>query len=239
MLNLVRTSGPAESGAVAASVIARALRPLPAPVLGVATGSSPLPIYAQLGGTGIDWARATVFGLDEYVGLPPGHEQSYWHFIQAHVARPLGIPAEQVHLPDVHGDDLGLAAYAYEEEIRRAGGVDLQIVGIGRNGHLAFNEPGSPLDSRTRVVELTADTRAANARFFEHTEDVPRQAMTQGIGTILEARSILLVADGEAKREALRAALHGPVTPDNPASALQLHANVTVVTDCELEPVAR
>lgn len=240
MLNVVRTSGAAESGEVAASVISRALRCLAAPVLGVATGSSPLPIYAELGqDDGVDWGRATVFGLDEYVGLPPGHEQSYRHFVDVHVARPLGIPAERVHLPDVHAADLTLAAAAYEDEIRRAGGVDLQIVGIGRNGHLAFNEPGSPLDSRTRVVELTANTRAANARFFERAEDVPREAVTQGIGTILEARSILLIADGEAKREALYAALHGPVTPDNPASALQLHPSVTVVTDCELEPAAR
>jgi glucosamine-6-phosphate deaminase len=238
MLKLIRTSGAAESGAVAASVIADALRGLPAPVLGVATGSSPLPVYARLGGTGVDWAGVILFGLDEYVGLPPGHEQSYRRFIETHVARPLGVPVGRVHLPDVHGADLDLAAAAYEEKIRRAGGVDLQIVGIGRNGHLAFNEPGSPLDSRTRVVELTADTRAANARFFERADDVPREAMTQGVGTILEARRILLVADGDAKREALNAALHGPVTPQNPASALQLHPDVTVVTDCALEPAA-
>lgn len=240
-MKVIRTTDRDESGRVAAAIVAEELSGHRAPVLGVATGSSPLPLYRALATSsdGPDWTRVLAFGLDEYVGLPPGHPQSYRAFLEEHFAGPLGMPLSNIRLPDAHATDLARAGAAYEEDIRRAGGVDLQIVGIGRNGHLAFNEPGSPLDSRTRVVALAESTRAANARFFTHPDEVPHQAMSQGIGTILDARRILLLADGSHKRSALMAALHGPVTPDCPASALQLHADVTVVTDFELEPATR
>ena len=236
MVNLIQTIDSTESSRIAAGIVTEALRTRSTPVLGVATGSSPLPIYRELAnGSDVDWSKVTAFGLDEYVGLPPHHPQSYRTFLDEHLAGPLGMPLTSIRLPDAHATDLDRAAADYEDEIRRAGGVDLQIVGIGRNGHLAFNEPGSPLDSRTRVVELTDSTRHANARFFASLDEVPRRAMTQGIGTVLEARRILLVANGREKRDALLAALYGPVTPDCPASALQLHEHVTVVTDSQLE----
>lgn len=234
-MHVISLPDAAAIGTEGAALVARAVRGRTAPVLGVATGSSPLPVYEALRAeTGIDWRTVRAFALDEYVGVPADDPHSYAAFLAAHLCLPLGIPTDRVRVPDGTAEDLDREVASYEAAIRAAGGVDLQLLGIGRNGHIAFNEPGTALDSRTRVVALTEDTRAANARFFERPEAVPTHALSQGIGTILEARSILLVASGQDKADALTRALLGDLTPDCPASALQLHHDVTVLTDCVL-----
>lgn len=217
-------------GAAAADVVLAQVRTKPNTVLGVATGSSPLPMYEHLARADADFSAVTCFALDEYVGLPEDHEQSYAHFVRHRISEPLGIRPANTHVPRASEDD-GLAGGDYEELIRGAGGIDLQILGIGRNGHLAFNEPGSPFDSRTRVIPLAPDSRKANARFFSSLDDVPTHAITQGLGTIMEAHHLLVVVSGAAKAAAVRRAVDGPVTEDLPASILQRHPNVTMVLD--------
>ncbi|TKV62021.1 glucosamine-6-phosphate deaminase [Nakamurella flava] len=228
----VVTAPTAEVGDVAADVVAAFIRREPTGVLGVATGGSPLDLYSALArrrAAGLDTSGLTLVALDEYVGLSAADVRSYRAYVQTLIAEPLGIPAGRVHVPS--GADADDAA-AYEATIDSVGGVDLQIIGIGRNGHIGFNEPGSELDSRTRVIELTESTRQANAPWFDDDPTaVPTHAMTQGIGTILDARALVLVATGAAKAPALAAALSGPVTTDLPASVIQRHPDVTVVAD--------
>jgi glucosamine-6-phosphate deaminase len=220
-------------GRVAADVVLQTLATSAAPVIGVATGSSPSPLYRALADSSADFSAVTWFALDEYIGLPPTHPQSYAEVLRREIIEPLGLDAQTVHLPDPHVEELQASARKYEELIASNGGVDLQILGIGRNGHLAFNEPGAALDSRTRVEALTADTRHANQRFFDSLEDVPTHCLTQGLGTILEARHLLLIAQGSEKAEAVHEALTGPVSTSCPASVLQLHGHVTVLVDDE------
>ncbi|MFJ2509261.1 glucosamine-6-phosphate deaminase [Arthrobacter citreus] len=231
----VQDLGMAAADAVLDRLAARAN-----PVLGIATGSSPLPLYEQLARRSRELPRLRGFALDEYLGLPPGHPQSYREVVRREVVEPLGLDPDDVQVPNGAAADPERAAADYDELIRAAGGIDVQILGIGGNGHLAFNEPGSALDSRTRVVELTASTREANARFFPSLGDVPAQALTQGLGTIREARSLILLASGSGKADAVAAALTGPVTPRVPASVLQLHPDVTVLlaggSEAGLEP---
>lgn len=239
----VITCASEEIGEVAADIVAT----VPAHgVLGVATGSSPLALYAALArrrerslslSKGPDSDRSPVpdglrlFALDEYVGLSADDPRSYAAYVRSVIAEPLGIPNDRVRVPS---GSSAADAEAYERAIIEAGGVDLQIVGIGRNGHIGFNEPGSDAATRTRVVELDESTRRANAEHFDgDLAQVPTHAMTQGVGTILSARRIVLVASGAAKAAALRAALTGPVTADNPASFLQRHPDVTVVADSD------
>lgn len=219
------------TGAVAAGMLAAVIRSKPGTVLGVATGGSPLPVYKALAGHGLDMSAVRAFALDEYVGLPAGHPESYAEVVRREVTGQLHLDPAKVSVPDGAAADPERAAADYDAAIARAGGIDVQILGIGHNGHLAFNEPGSPLDSRTRVEVLTERTRAANARYFDSPGEVPRRCITQGLGTILEARHLLLVVNGADKAGILAAALTGPVTADCPASVLQLHPHVTVVAD--------
>ncbi|WOH19203.1 glucosamine-6-phosphate deaminase [Paenarthrobacter sp. GOM3] len=231
-MQLVVVQGRQELGAAAAKVIAEQVRANPRSVLGIATGASPLPVYAQLAAdSGTDYRQTTCFALDEYVGLAAPHPQSYGQFVRDHVSGPLGIAPERIHVPDGLAEDLEDACALFEQEIEAAGGVDLQVLGIGRNGHLAFNEPGSAVGSRTRVVPLSADTRRANARFFPNPSSVPTHAVTQGLGTILAARHLLLLASGPEKASAVERAVNGSVTTDCPASVIQLHPHVTVIAD--------
>ena len=209
-------------GAHAARVVSRMVERDSTMVWGVATGGTPLPVYRALARGSADFSAVQVVALDEYVGLPAGHPGSYAAYVRREIADPLGISQDDVVVPTGSGEEL-------ERRITELGGVDLQLLGIGRNGHLAFNEPGSPLDSRSRVVELTPSTRAANAAYVDG--DVPTHAITQGLGTILEARKLVLLAIGAAKAEAVAAALSGPVTPECPASVVQRHPRVTVVMD--------
>jgi glucosamine-6-phosphate deaminase len=219
------------TGAVAAGIVAAVVRSKPHAVLGVATGSSPLPIYKALAEHRLDMSKARAFALDEYVGLPAGHPESYAEVVRREVTERLHLDPAKVAVPNGSAADPERAAADYEVSIADAGGIDIQILGIGHNGHLAFNEPGSALDSRTRVEMLTERTRQANARYFNSPSDVPLRCITQGLGTILEARHLLLVVNGADKAGILAAALNGPVTPDCPASVLQLHPHVTVVAD--------
>ena len=223
-----------EVAALAADTIEALVRGRPDCVLGLATGSSPVPAYAELvarhrAGTGPSYDRARAFLLDEYVGLPPGHPQSYRATIARELTDDLGIGADRVHGPDPA--DPQTAGAAYEAELERAGGIDLQVLGIGSDGHLAFNEPGSSLSSSTRIKTLTDETRRDNARFFGSVDEVPHHVMTQGLGTILRARHLLLIATGDGKAEAVAAAVEGPLTASCPASVLQLHPHATVLLD--------
>jgi glucosamine-6-phosphate deaminase len=219
------------TGAVAAGILAAVIRSKPDLVLGVATGSSPLPVYAALAEHKLDLSRVQAYALDEYVGLPAGHRQSYAEVVRREVTERLGLDPALVSVPDGGAEDPHHAAALYDAAIRAADGVDVQILGIGHNGHIAFNEPGSGLDSRTRVEFLAERTRKANARYFPSIDDVPTQCITQGLGTIREARHLLMVVNGADKAEVLAAALHGPVSAECPASVLQLHPHVTVVAD--------
>lgn len=226
---IVRT--PDEAGALAADRIAALVARQPDAALGLATGSTPLPVWAALRGRGIDLSRVRGFALDEYLGLPPGHPESYRAVIEREVVEPLGLDPALVRVPGDDGGPVAGAGARYEQAIRAAGGVDLQILGIGRTGHIGFNEPGSSLASRTRVKTLTDATRADNARFFPSVDDVPRHCLTQGLGTILEARELVLLAFGEAKADAVAGAVEGPVSASLPGSVIQLHPEVTVLVD--------
>lgn len=230
-MNLVVLDSPEAAGAAGAAVVVDCLQAKPDAVLGFATGSSPLPLYDALARSGLDFSEVRGFALDEYIGLPAGDPRSYAAVIDSEVVQRLGMQPGAVRVPDAGAADLDAAARDYEDAIRAAGGVDLQILGIGHNGHLAFNEPGAALDSRTRVELLAERTRRANARFFDSPDEVPTHCLTQGIGTILDARHLLLIAHGADKAEIIARALQGPVSADCPASALQLHPRVTVLLD--------
>lgn len=219
----------------AAERAASLIRRRPRCVLGLPTGSTPLTLYRELvrmhREDGLDFSRVSSFNLDEYVGLAPDHPQSFATYMREHLFDRVNIDRKRAHVPRGDAEDLGAECLAYERAIRDAGGIDLQILGIGENGHIAFNEPGSSPGSRTRVTTLTRETRAANAGEFGDPATVPRLAITMGVATILEARSCLLLAAGGEKADAIRAGLEGPVTPRVPATALQLHRDVVVVID--------
>lgn len=204
-------------------------------VLGLATGSTPISVYRELirrhREDGLDFSKVTTFNLDEYVGLPPDHPQSYHCFMEENLFRDLNLDRRFVHLPNGMATDIEVHAEWYEDQIGRAGGIDLQILGIGANGHIAFNEPGSSLGSRTRVKTLTRQTREDNARFFGSLEGVPTHAITMGVGTIMEARELVMIASGEAKAEAVRAAAEGPLTAMVPASMVQMHRKAYLIAD--------
>jgi glucosamine-6-phosphate deaminase len=221
------------AAAAADALLARL--PAGAPRLGVATGGTPMRLYAELARRSrsgeIDLSGAVVVALDEYIGLDAADPHSYAAYVRERIADPLGIIAANVIVPQGSRDDPEAAAAEFEAGVAELG-VDIQIAGIGSNGHLAFNEPGSPLESTTRVVALSERTRHDNARFFGgRIEAVPRHAITQGLATICRARSILLLAAGRGKADALAAALRGPVDAEVPASVLQRHADVTVIAD--------
>lgn len=220
---------------VAASLVADLLNRKPNAVLGLATGSTPLGVYKELvdlyRGRKIDFARVTTFNLDEYVGLPVDHPQSYSYFMRQNLFDHINVPERAIHVPS--GTTTNHAAFCqwYEEEIRAAGGIDLQLLGIGGDGHIAFNEPGSSLGSRTRLKTLTQQTINDNARFFDNPDEVPRFAITMGVGTILEARHCILLASGAGKADPIAQAIEGPVTSMITASALQLHPHTTAILD--------
>lgn len=229
-------TAPAEIGRLGADAIAQLVCRRSDAVLGVATGSSPLTTYAELGqrvaSGSLSLAGCTAFMLDEYVGLAADHPERYRNVIERELVSRTDLPRDRVHGPDGLAADLPAACAAYEELITGAGGVDLQILGVGTDGHIAFNEPGSSLASRTRVKTLTRQTRQDNARFFGgDVGRVPLRCLTQGVGTILNARHLLLVATGRSKAEAIHRIVEGPITAMWPGSMLQLHPHVTVLID--------
>jgi glucosamine-6-phosphate deaminase len=222
---------PEAATAIAARLVARLIRKKPAAVLGLATGGTMEPLYRELVVHKLDWSKLTTFNLDEYVGIAPEHPQSYHHFMREKLLQHVNVSAANVNIPDGLAQDVPAACENYERKISAAGGIDLQLLGIGTHGHIGFNEPTSSLASRTRIKTLTPQTRCDNARFFGSEEQVPHHVITMGIGTILESRHCLLLAFGGKKARAIVAAVEGPITAMCPASALQLHPQVTVFLD--------
>ena len=233
MAEVVIVESKEAAGSLVATEIVELLDARADAVLGLATGSTPLPVYealrVQLAGR--DLSKVRGFALDEYVGIDPQHPESYRSVITREVVEPLGLDPRRIHFPNGAMDTIQHAGDDYEAAIAAAGGVDLQILGIGTDGHIGFNEPGSSFASQTRVKTLTAQTREDNARFFDSIDDVPMHCITQGLGTILKARHLVLLAFGEGKAEAVAAAVEGPLTASLPGSAIQLHPHATVVVD--------
>lgn len=225
-----------EGSHAAARVVARLVRETPDAVLGLATGSTPLLLYKELirmyREEDLDFSRVTTFNLDEYIGLPAGHEQSYHRFMWDNLFSQINIKAENVHIPDGMTQNVPAYCAEYEKAIVKAGGIDLQVLGIGSDGHVGFNEPTSSFASRTRIKTLTRQTVADNARFFDGDESkVPHHCITMGIGTIMDARMNLMLAFGANKAEAVAATVEGPVAAVMPASILQHHPNAKVFID--------
>lgn len=221
----------------AARLIADEVKQRPDTVLGLATGGTPVGMYRELIAIhqkeGVDFSQATSFNLDEYVGLPGHHPQSYRAYMDENLFRHINLPRDKTNIPRGDAADLGAECKRYEKAIAAAGGIDIQVLGIGNNGHIGFNEPGSTTDTTTRVVQLTESTIEANARYFDTIEEVPTQAVSMGIRTILSAKKIILLASGRAKAQAVQRMLEGEMTPDVPASLLQQHPDVTVIVDEE------
>ena len=230
-MEIIIQPSPEIATTVAARMLARLIREKPAATLGLATGGTMEPLYRELVAMKLDWSRLTTFNLDEYVGLAPGHSQSYHTFMRDNLFAHVNIPKQNVNIPDGLTKNIPKFCATYEKRIQAAGGIDLQMLGIGTNGHIGFNEPLSSLASRTRIKTLSPKTRQDNARFFRPGEEAPSHCITMGIGTILESKHCLLLAFGKHKARIIAQAVEGPVTSMNPASALQLHPKVTVCLD--------
>lgn len=205
------------------------------PVLGLATGSSPIGLYKKMiadrNASGTSYKKAITFNLDEYIGLPRDHDQSYWTFMHENLFDGLNIPEANIHIPSGEAEDLEAECRRYEDELQQHV-IDLQVLGIGSDGHIGFNEPGTPFDSLTHIAELTEQTRRDNARFFEDDiEKVPTHAITMGLASILRARSIIVLATGANKADAVYGMIRGRKSTDCPASVLQGHSHVTVILD--------
>ncbi|MRH29072.1 glucosamine-6-phosphate deaminase [Microbacterium sp. SYP-A9085] len=233
MAEVIIVPDAAAAGALVADEIVALVAADPEVVLGLATGSTPLPVYEALRPrlAGIDVSRVRGFALDEYVGIDSQHPQSYRNVIRREVIEPLGLDPDRIRVPNGAVASIEHAGADYEQAIEAAGGVELQILGIGTDGHIGFNEPGSSFASATRVKTLTQQTRTDNARFFDSIDEVPMHCITQGLGTILRARHLVLLAFGEGKADAVAGAVEGPVTASLPGSAIQLHPRVSVVVD--------
>ena len=219
----------------AANIISAQVIMKPNCVLGLATGSTPIGTYDQLvewyNKGDLDFSEVTTVNLDEYKGLPRTNDQSYYYFMHQHLFDRVNIDPERTNVPNGMEPDAEKECGRYEELIRSLGGVDLQLLGLGHNGHIGFNEPGEAFEKETHCVDLTESTIEANKRFFASADDVPKQAYTMGIKTIMQANKILMVASGEDKAEIVKRAFFGPITPEVPASVLQLHNDVTLVGD--------
>ena len=226
---------PAEVGKLAADLFENLIAEKPAGVIGLATGSTPLPLYRELIASEkagkIDFSRVRSANLDEYKGLAPDHPQSYRRFMQENLLDHISIKYENTIVPDGLCEDVDAMCEAYERQIEEWGGVDLQLLGIGHDGHIGFNEPCDHFPAKTHEVELTEMTRDANKRFFDSIDEVPTAAFTMGCGTVMAARKIVMVITGKDKADILNAAFYGPVTPEVPASILQFHPDVTLICD--------
>ncbi|MBI3004521.1 MAG: glucosamine-6-phosphate deaminase [Ignavibacteriales bacterium] len=236
MLVIIKNSYD-EMSKEAAKIVADRLRKKPNLVLGLATGSTPIGLYKELirmhKEEGLSFAKVTTFNLDEYIGLPRTHDQSYFYFMWENLFKYIDVDRRYIHVPDGMANDIDEHCEWYESEIRQLGGIDIQILGIGGNGHIAFNEPGSSLGSRTRIKTLTDQTVKDNARFFKSMEEVPKFAITMGIGTIMEAKEVILMANKTNKADAIKSAIEGPVTHMTPASIIQMHRKAYIVIDKE------
>lgn len=234
-MNIHVFKGDRELAQAGAGIIAAEILRKPDAVLGLATGSSPLGIYQYLidlykEGI-ISFAEVTTFNLDEYLGLDPSHSESYHTYMTENLFKHVDQPEEKRYIPNGIADDPEAESLAYDKAIEAAGGIDLQLLGIGTNGHIGFNEPDSVFAGMTHVVDLAESTIESNSRFFDSIDEVPRQAISMGIRSIMQAKRILLIATGEAKAEAIRRTVQGPIDPDCPASILQVHADATLLVD--------
>ena len=234
-MRIVRAKDYEDMSRKAAAVIASTITLKPDCVLGLATGSTPIGTYQNLVAAyeagELDFSGVKTYNLDEYRGLPGEHDQSYRYFMNVNLFDHLNIDKANTHVPDGLAEDYEAACAAYDEAVAAAGGQDLQLLGIGNNGHIGFNEPGDAFVKGTHCVDLTESTIQANSRLFDSIDDVPRQAYTMGIGTIMGAKMVLVMANGEVKAQAVHDMIYGPITPSCQASILQLHPNVVVVAD--------
>ncbi|MFH1707617.1 MAG: glucosamine-6-phosphate deaminase [Planctomycetota bacterium] len=234
-MKVIITETAAQMSQKAADLFAERVRTKPNIVLGLATGGTPEDMYKLLAkkcqDDGLDFSHVRTFNLDEYLGLAPTHDQSYRFFMNDKLFNHLNIDKAKTRVLNGLAKNPAAECAAYEKEIKKAGGVDLQLLGIGNNGHIAFNEPGSPANSRTRVVDLTPNTIQANARYFASDKEVPRQALSMGIGSINEAKEIVLIASGANKAGPIAAMLEGAVSENCPASLSRNHDNITVIID--------
>ncbi|MDY6826072.1 MAG: glucosamine-6-phosphate deaminase [Bacillota bacterium] len=221
----------------AAEIVAAEVKQNRRAILGLATGSTPEGMYAVLAGyhrdNKIDFSGVTTFNLDEYTGLPREHSQSYYSYMHRHFFDHVNIDPRRIHLPESSPQDMARSCREYEQKIEEAGGIDLQVLGIGVNGHIGFNEPADSLDVYTHLVELAEETIETNSRFFNSREEVPQQAVTMGMGSIMHAAKILLLASGKNKARAIKKTVSGKITTTVPSSLLQMHRNCTVIVDCE------
>lgn len=234
-MKIIKTTDYNDMSRKAAHIISAQIIYKPNSVIGLATGSTPLQTYNYL----IDWykkgdldfSQITTFNLDEYYGLNKTNKQSYYYFMHEKLFNQININPQNIHIPDGTNKDIKQECLNYEEAIKNAGGIDLQLLGCGHNGHIGFNEPGDVFYTDTHLVNLTESTIQANKRFFKSEDEVPRQSYTMGIKTIMNAQKILMIVSGESKKEIVKQAFFGPVTPMVPASILQLHRDFTLVVD--------
>lgn len=234
-MNLIRVKDYDEMSQKSCEIFADKLKTIEHPVFGLATGSTPIGMYERLvelhKKNEVSFKNAKTFNLDEYIGLPADHPQSYHYFMEDILFKHIDILPGNTQLPNGVAEDLKQECEDFEKRIKDAGGIDLQILGIGENGHIAFNEPGSKFAGKTDIVDLAQATLEANSRFFDSIKNVPTQAITMGIGTIMEADEIILLASGASKAEAMKHVMNGEVTEDVPATILQKHPNVTIIAD--------
>lgn len=234
-MKLISTSNYEKLSQQAAEEIISRIKKNPSLNLGLATGSTPTGLYKELikdhKENNTSYKEINTFNLDEYIGIPKKDRNSYHYFMCENLFEHIDIPLEQTHIPDGTAKDLDEECRRYEQFIYEHGGIDLQILGIGQNGHIGFNEPGTPFDSRTHIIDLAESTRKANSRFFDSLEDVPKQAITMGIASIMNSKEIFLLVSGASKAEALARLMTGDVSEQFPASALKRHDNVTIFAD--------
>lgn len=232
-MRVIKCKDYAEFSRKAAEIVAAQIRLKPNAVIGLPTGSTGIGMYDNLAAMDLDFSEVTTFNLDEYLGLDPANDQSYYYFMNKNLYSRVNLKPENTNIPKGIGDDVPGMALAYDAKIASMGGIDTMVLGIGNNGHIGFNEPNEKLDSRTHIVDLTPETIQANSRFFASAADVPTQAVTMGMGSILKAKHILMLASGKNKEKAVREMLGNDVMTSNPSTLLQTHPNVTVLIDCE------
>jgi glucosamine-6-phosphate deaminase len=234
-MKLIVTKNYEELSKIAAEEFAKVVIEKPTAVLGLATGGSPVGMYKELiakcKNNELDFSKCTSINLDEYIGLNPEHEQSYRNFMNTNLFNHVNINKDRTFVPNGLAQNLEEECKNYDNKIEELGGIDVQLLGIGNNGHIAFNEPGDELSAGTHIISLTESTIEANARFFDSIDEVPRKALTMGLGGIMKAKKIILIASGEGKAEAIKGLFSGKITTENPATMLQMHRDVVVIVD--------
>ena len=234
-MKLIVVNNYEELSKVAAKEFSKVIKEKENAVLGLATGGTPVGMYKELikmyEKKELNFSKITTVNLDEYIGLNPEHNQSYRYFMNNNLFNHINIDKSNTFVPNGLAEDLEAQCKEYDQKIVELGGIDIQLLGVGNNGHIAFNEPNSELSSGTHIISLTDNTIEANARFFDNIDDVPRKAITMGVGGIMKAKKIILIASGESKAEAIKGIFSGKITPANPATMLQMHRDVTIIVD--------